>query len=57
MVISEIRVESFRAMKSKKKKMAFPRRIWQINPVTRVKDSAKKYLRSRVKSDLRKQDE
>jgi hypothetical protein len=57
MAISEVRVESFRAMKSKKKKMAFPRRIWQINPVTRVKDSAKKYLRSRVKSDLRKQDE
>jgi hypothetical protein len=25
------------AMKSKKKKVAFPRRTWQINPVTRVK--------------------
>jgi hypothetical protein len=45
------------AMKSKKKKLVFPRRTWQINPITRVKESAKKYLRPRVKSDLRKQDE
>jgi hypothetical protein len=57
MAISEIRVENFRAMKSKKKKVAFPRRIWQINPVTRVKGSAKKYLRPRAKQNLRKQDE
>jgi hypothetical protein len=39
-------------MKSKKKKVAFPRWTWQINPVTRLKDSAKKYLRWRMKSDL-----
>jgi hypothetical protein len=39
-------------MKSKKKKVAFPRRTWQINPVTRVKSS-----RPRVKQDLQKQDE
>jgi len=43
-------------MKSKKKKVAFPRRTWQINPVTRVKDSAKKYSRRRVKSDLQKEE-
>jgi len=42
-------------MKSKKKKVAFPRRTWQINPVTRVKSSAKKYSRPRVKQDLQKQ--
>jgi hypothetical protein len=38
-----------------KKKVAFPRRTWQINPVTRVKSSAKKYSRPRVKRDLQKQ--
>lgn len=36
-------------MKSKKKKVALPRRQWQINPVTRVKTSAKVYSRQRVK--------
>lgn len=41
-------------MKSKKKKVAFPRRTWHINPVTRVKDSAKKYSRPRTKRDLQK---
>jgi hypothetical protein len=46
-----------REMKSKKKKVAFPRRTWQINPVTRVKSSAKKYSRPRVKQDLQKSDE
>jgi len=45
------------AMKTKNKKVAFPRRIWQINPVTRVKESVKKYLRPRAKQNLRKQDE
>ncbi len=44
-------------MKTKKKKVAFPRRSWQINPVTRVKDSKKKYLRPRVKQNLQKHDE
>jgi len=42
-------------MKSKKKKVALSRRSWQINPVTRVKASAKKYSRPRVKHDLQKQ--
>jgi hypothetical protein len=46
----------FQKMKSKKKKVAFPRRTWQINPVTRVKSSAKKYSRPRVKQDLKKED-
>jgi hypothetical protein len=36
-------------MKKKKKKIALPRRQWQINPVTRVKPSARTYSRSRVK--------
>jgi hypothetical protein len=40
-----------------KKKVAFPRRTWQINPVTRVKASAKKHSRPRVKQDLQKQEE
>jgi hypothetical protein len=44
-------------MKSKKKKVAFPRRTWQIKPVTRVKESVKKYSRPRGKQDLRKSDE
>ncbi len=43
-------------MKTKKKKVAFPRRTWQINPVTRVKDSEKKYSRPRVKRDLQQKD-
>jgi len=43
-------------MKTKKKKVAFPRRTWQINPVTRVKDSAKRYLRPRVKRELKQHD-
>jgi hypothetical protein len=38
-------------MKAKKKKMALPRRQWKINPVTRVKDSGKKYSRRRGKRD------
>jgi hypothetical protein len=44
-------------MKVKKKKVALPRRTWQINPVTRVKDSKKKYSRPRVKTGLQKLDE
>jgi hypothetical protein len=36
-------------MKAKKKKLALPRRQWTINPVTRVKESGKKYSRPRVK--------
>jgi hypothetical protein len=44
-------------MKLEKKKVAFPRRTWQINPVTRVKESSKKYSRPCVKQDLKKQKE
>jgi hypothetical protein len=44
-------------VKAPKKKIALPRRTWQINPVTRVKDSAKKYRRARVKQALRKSNE
>ena len=36
-------------MKSKKKKIALPRRRWQMNPVERVKESAKVYDRRAVK--------
>jgi len=36
-------------MKARKKKVALPRRQWQINPVTKIKGSAKKYSRPRVK--------
>jgi hypothetical protein len=39
--------------KSKKKKLALPRRQWQINPVTRVKESEKKYSRARAKRQSR----
>jgi len=38
--------------KMKKKKLALPRRTWQINPVTRVKDSAKKYSRPRARLEI-----
>ncbi len=37
------------AMKSKKKKIAMPRRRWQMNPVERVKESAKVYDRRTAK--------
>jgi hypothetical protein len=40
-----------------KKKVALPRRTWQINPVTRVKESSKKYSRPRVKEIFKKLDE
>jgi hypothetical protein len=40
-------------MKKAKKKLALPRRNWTINPVTRVKDSAKKYSRQQVKQALK----
>jgi len=38
-------------VKTKKKKLALPRRRWKISPVTRVKESGKKYSRSRAKQD------
>jgi hypothetical protein len=40
-------------MKKGKKKLALPRRTWTINPVTRVKDSTKKYSRARAKQKLK----
>jgi hypothetical protein len=43
--------------KSQKKKVALPLRTWQMNPVTRVKESSKEYSRQRVKENWRKQDE
>jgi hypothetical protein len=44
-------------MKTKKKKLALPRRQWKISPVTRVKQSAKKYTRTRLKRELGRVDE
>jgi hypothetical protein len=44
-------------MKSKKKKLALPRRQWKISPVTRVKPSAKKYARSQAKRESGRHDE
>jgi hypothetical protein len=41
-------------VKPKKKKLSLPRRTWQINPVTRVKESSKKYSRPRVKREIPK---
>ncbi len=43
--------------KAAKKKIAFPRRQWQINPATRVKDSAKKYSRAKAKRDKRHEEQ
>jgi hypothetical protein len=40
--------------KKAKKKIALPRRQWQINPFTRVKSSAKIYSREKSKQDLQK---
>jgi hypothetical protein len=37
----------------KKKKIALPRRRWQINPLTRVKESARLYSRKRIKSEAK----
>jgi hypothetical protein len=45
------------AVRHKKKKIAFPRRTWQIKPVTRVKESSRKYSRPCAKQDLQKLDE
>jgi hypothetical protein len=41
-------------MKRPKGKPLRPRRQWQINPVTRVKESAKQYARRTAKENLRK---
>jgi hypothetical protein len=32
---------------------AFPRRRWQLSPVTRIKDSGRRYSRPRTKQQLR----
>jgi len=40
-------------MKKPKKKLALPRRSWQINPVTRVKESVKRYSRPGGKRHIR----
>jgi hypothetical protein len=44
-------------MKKVKKKLALPRRTWTINPVTRVKESSKKFSRARVKRNLTRETE
>ena len=38
-------------MKKPKKRILLPRRNWTINPVTRVRKSAKLYSRRRVKRE------
>ena len=44
--------------KNLKKKIAFPRRRWQINPSTRGEESFKRYFRPKAKSqDRQSQDE
>ena len=47
----------FYAHETQKEKLALPRRKWTINPVTRVKESDKKYSRARVKKTVRKYEE
>jgi|GEM_PF-1343293 hypothetical protein len=42
--------------KAEKKKVAFLRRSWQINPVTRGKESSKRYSRLCVKIFLNEQE-
>ena len=39
---------------SRKKKKPLVRRVWAISPVTRVKDSTRKYSRRGAKQDTRK---
>jgi hypothetical protein len=39
----------------KKRKLPLPRKTWDINPVTRVKESEKNYARGKAKKDFRKQ--
>lgn len=36
-----------------KRKLPLPRKTWVINPVTRVKESGKKYARDAVKKNFR----
>jgi hypothetical protein len=39
----------------KKWKLPRPRKTWGINPVTRVKESERKYARGKAKRNLRKE--
>ena len=41
-------------MKKTKKPIPLPRRQWQINPVTRVKESARRYTRPRAKQEQKR---
>ena len=41
------------ARKSKQKKIARPRVLWQVNPSTRVKGSARVYSRSQSQAEHR----
>jgi hypothetical protein len=41
--------------KKRKRKLPIPRKTWGINPVTRVKESEKKYARGKVKENFRKE--
>jgi hypothetical protein len=41
--------------KKAKKRLPMPRKTWAINPVTRVKESEKKYSRGEVKKNFRKE--
>ena len=42
-------------MKPKKKKVPLPRKTWTVNPMTRVKDSDKKYSRDSAKTNFKKE--
>ena len=42
-------------MKKAKKKRPLPRKNWVINPVTRVKESEKKYSRDKAKENFKKE--
>jgi hypothetical protein len=41
--------------KKAKRKLPLPRKTWVINPVTRVKESDKKYSRGQVKKIFKKE--
>ena len=43
--------------KTRKKRIALPRRQWQINPVTRVKSSRKLYSRLQAKKQILRNEE
>ena len=41
-------------MKVKKPKALTVRRVWKMNPVTRIKESEKKYSRATARKDARR---